>query len=241
MRKRRCFFRGSSAANLGCVWTTVAQLEGASPTNLSECGRWARVLRDSLSRQPDCIDPSSRFAPNFRCGYLEKEARGLELLKEWLSPEQLAQYDAKSYFESPAATAERDTVFARHRDEYPRTRRGRPRVGWCFAPKGHLVAGDVMLAPASTKVRMGSRPIAARCKPSSVRTSHPRLPWARSGTERGAAWFFLPAGLSRSCAAIRRLCIENSIITDQPQFAIAPMAVSARRMRPNVRGPLRVN
>ena len=23
---------------------------------------------------------------------------------------------------------------------------GRPRAGWCFAPKGHLVAGDVMLA-----------------------------------------------------------------------------------------------
>jgi hypothetical protein len=23
---------------------------------------------------------------------------------------------------------------------------GRPRVGWCFAPEGHLVAGDVMLA-----------------------------------------------------------------------------------------------
>jgi hypothetical protein len=23
---------------------------------------------------------------------------------------------------------------------------GRPHVGWCFAPKGHLVAGDVMLA-----------------------------------------------------------------------------------------------
>jgi len=23
---------------------------------------------------------------------------------------------------------------------------GRPRVGWCFAPNGHLVAGDVMLA-----------------------------------------------------------------------------------------------
>ena len=23
---------------------------------------------------------------------------------------------------------------------------GRPRVGWCFAPKGYLVAGDVMLA-----------------------------------------------------------------------------------------------
>jgi hypothetical protein len=23
---------------------------------------------------------------------------------------------------------------------------GRPRVGWCFAPKGSLAAGDVMLA-----------------------------------------------------------------------------------------------
>jgi hypothetical protein len=23
---------------------------------------------------------------------------------------------------------------------------GRPRVGWCFVPKGYLVAGDVMLA-----------------------------------------------------------------------------------------------
>jgi hypothetical protein len=29
----------------------------------------------------------------------EREARGVKLLKEWLSPEQFAQYDAKSYFE----------------------------------------------------------------------------------------------------------------------------------------------
>ena len=56
---------------------------------------------------------------------------------------------------------------------------------------------------------------------------------------------FLPAGLSRSCAAVRRLCIQNSIITDQPQFAIAPMAVSARspgvfprRTPGNLFGPL---
>jgi hypothetical protein len=60
----------------------------------------------------------------------------------------------------------------------------------------------------------------------------------RSRTERGAAWLFLSEGLSRSCAAVRRLCIENSIITDQPQFAKAPMAVSARKMRPNVRSPI---
>src|ERR1700730_7011844 len=66
---------------------------------LSECGHRARVLRDSLRWQPNRIDPSSRFVPGFRYGYWEREARGLELLKEWLSPEQFAQYAAKSYFD----------------------------------------------------------------------------------------------------------------------------------------------
>ncbi len=66
---------------------------------LSECGRRAQVLRDSLRRLPNRIDPSSRFVSGFRYGYWEREARGLELLKEWLSPEQFAQYAAKSYFE----------------------------------------------------------------------------------------------------------------------------------------------
>src|ERR1700682_6805810 len=45
---------------------------------LSECGRRARLLRLSLRRQPDRIDPSSRFAPGFRYGYGKREARGLD-------------------------------------------------------------------------------------------------------------------------------------------------------------------
>ena len=79
---------------------------------LSERGRRARVIRDSLRGQPGRIEPSSRFVSGFRHAYFESEARGLVLLKEWLSPEQFAQYDAKSYFEVPAATAESDTGFA---------------------------------------------------------------------------------------------------------------------------------
>ena len=66
---------------------------------LSECGRRARVLRDSLWRPPNRIDPSLGFVPGFCYGYWERETRGLELLKEWLSPEQFAQYDTKRYFE----------------------------------------------------------------------------------------------------------------------------------------------
>jgi hypothetical protein len=115
---------------------------------LSECGRRARVLRDGLLRQPDRIDPSSRFVPGFRYGYGEREARGIKLLREWLSPEQFAQYDARSYFEVTGCHSG-----TRYRISHGTSMNileldgaGRPHVGWCFAPKGHLVAGDVMLA-----------------------------------------------------------------------------------------------
>ena len=113
---------------------------------LSECGRRARVLRDSLRRQLNRIDPS--FAPGFRYGYGEREARGLGLLKEWLSPEQFAQYDAKSYFEVTGCHSGK-----RYRISHGNSMNiheldgaGHPCVGWCFVPKGHLVAGDIMLA-----------------------------------------------------------------------------------------------
>jgi hypothetical protein len=113
---------------------------------LSECGRRARVLRDRLGRQSDRIDRSVRFFPGY--GYGEREARGFELLKAWLSPEQFAQYDATSYFEVTGCHSGK-----RYRISHGTSMNiheldgaGRPRVGWCFAPKGYLVAGDVMLA-----------------------------------------------------------------------------------------------
>jgi hypothetical protein len=81
-------------------------------------------------------------------GLNEPEMRGLRLLKEWLSPEQLAQYDIHKYFD----------VIGRHTGRRYRIRHGtsaniseldsagRPVVGWCFIPRDDLVAGDVMLA-----------------------------------------------------------------------------------------------
>jgi hypothetical protein len=114
---------------------------------LSECWRRARFLPGGLRRQPNRIDPSSGFFPSFRYGW-EREARGLELLKEWLSPEQFAQYDVNSYFEVTGCHSGK-----RYRINHGTSMNiheldgaGRPRVGWCFAPKGYLVAGDVMLA-----------------------------------------------------------------------------------------------
>ncbi len=115
---------------------------------LSERGRRARVLRDRLRRQANRIDRSSRFVPGFCYGYGEREARGLELLKEWLSPEQFAQYDAKSYFEVTGCHSGKRYRISHgiSMNIHELDGAGRPRVGWCFAPKGYLVAGDVMLA-----------------------------------------------------------------------------------------------
>jgi hypothetical protein len=115
---------------------------------LSERGRPARVLRDRLRRQPDRIDPSSRFVLGFRYGYWEREARGLELLKEWLSPEQFAQYGAKSYFDVTGCHSGKQyrTSHGTSMNIHELDGAGLPCAGWCFTLKGDLVAGDVMLA-----------------------------------------------------------------------------------------------
>ena len=92
-----------------------------------------------------------QLARAFREWYLRpstREQRGLKLLREWLSQEQLAQYDARRYFE----------VIGCHTGKRYRICHGnganivelddhaRPTTGWCFVPGEHLVAGDVMLA-----------------------------------------------------------------------------------------------
>jgi hypothetical protein len=69
-------------------------------------------------------------------------------LKEWLSPEQFAQYDAKSYFEVIGCHSGKRFRISQgiSMNVHELDGAGRPCVGWCFAPKGSLAAGDVMLA-----------------------------------------------------------------------------------------------
>ena len=92
--------------------------------------RGAKALRDSFGSENDA------------------ETRGLTLLREWLSPEQLAQYQAKGYFDVTGCDSGK-----RYRIHYGTSmnvheidRAGRARAGWCFVPNIYLVAGDVMLA-----------------------------------------------------------------------------------------------
>jgi hypothetical protein len=112
---------------------TKDRLRRLSPQRLgAECARRALAWWD-WSHEPDKS---------------ENAERGLRLLKEWLSPAQLAQYEARKHFD----------VIGSHSGKRYRIHHGtaaniheidgagRPRTGWCFVPNADLVAGDVMLA-----------------------------------------------------------------------------------------------
>jgi hypothetical protein len=76
------------------------------------------------------------------------EARARRLLRDWLSPDQRAEFDANGFFE----------VTGSHTGRRYRIHQGtmsnvleldekmEPKVGWCFLPERALAAGDVMLA-----------------------------------------------------------------------------------------------
>jgi hypothetical protein len=77
-----------------------------------------------------------------------KEARGIKLLREWLSSEQRAEFDANRYFDVIGCDSGK-----RYRIRYGSAANvheidddGRSLVGWCFVPTGNLFAGDVVLA-----------------------------------------------------------------------------------------------
>jgi hypothetical protein len=111
----------------------------------------ARITNSHLQR---LLLDASRRARGFRNWYWEStcanesEVRGLRLLKEWLSPEQLAQFETHKYFDVTGCHSGK-----RYRLRYGTgmnvcelDHAGRPLAGWCFVPKDGLVPGDVVLA-----------------------------------------------------------------------------------------------
>jgi hypothetical protein len=81
-------------------------------------------------------------------GCTQTEARAIKLLKEWLSAKQLAQFNARRYFDVIGCHSGK-----RYRIRYGAATNiheldgaGRPRSVLCFVPNRPLAAGDVMLA-----------------------------------------------------------------------------------------------
>jgi hypothetical protein len=101
--------------------------------SLSEFARKIQILRDRFQEIG---------------GEDAREARGLTLLLEWLSPEQRAQFDADGHFDVIGCrTGKRYRIsYGSGTNVHEIDDTCRPIMGWCFVPSGHLVAGDVMLA-----------------------------------------------------------------------------------------------
>jgi len=76
------------------------------------------------------------------------EIRGVRLLRSWLSPTQLAQFDACGYFDVIGGETGKTyrIKFGICANILELADDGKPKFGWCVVPDGCLVAGDVMLA-----------------------------------------------------------------------------------------------
>ena len=94
--------------------------------------------------------PSARFEAlaASEAAKSRSEDKAKALLKEWLSPVQLVQYERNRWFEVVGSkTGKRYRIQERQQQNvYELDGKGRPIRGWCFMPKGGLAAGDVMLA-----------------------------------------------------------------------------------------------
>ena len=81
-------------------------------------------------------------------GCTQTEARAIKLLKEWLSAKQLAQFNARRYFDVIGChSGKRYRIrYGTATNIYELDGAGRPRSVLCFVPNRPLAAGDVMLA-----------------------------------------------------------------------------------------------
>lgn len=137
--------------------TEVASLQRAYLARLDEQTRRAFYEGEAAC----AADPASAFGDFERFAALARdrrqtetqrlrdaEARAMELFKSWLTPEQLAQFERDNFLEVIGGSTGRRYRIARGSVQNvfrigPRD--GAP-SGLCFAPRGALAIGDVMLA-----------------------------------------------------------------------------------------------
>src|SRR6516165_10038138 len=97
------------------------------------------------------------------------DARGLRLMRRWLSPDQRAEFDDKGTFEVVGCNSGKRYRIYRGaaQNVFEMDDAGQPKVCLCFMPSGELVAGDVMLAQkiAFATNANGALPVANRFLP----------------------------------------------------------------------------
>jgi hypothetical protein len=106
-----------------------------------------------LVRRPQAESRSrlQRFCGWFKelLGEDHSEARGQELLREWLSPEQLVQFERERHFDVVGCDSGKryQISYGSSMNIHEVDDTGRPLVCWCLIPDAcYIVPGDVMLA-----------------------------------------------------------------------------------------------
>jgi hypothetical protein len=174
----------------------------------------------------------------------DAEAKGLRLLRSWLTSEQRNQFDSYGYFDVVG-----NVTGVRYRIRYgvaanveQLDSEGHPLVGRCFLPIGYLVAGDVMLAQ---KIALETNERSAlavsqkffvsdpfRREASRVLSASTGQPATRTG---GQSWIQNRAAssASRACAASRAALIGSAGPVVGPigakRTSLTPMKRSASR------------
>ena len=79
---------------------------------------------------------------------ITKDARGLQLMRDWLSSDQRAEFDHSGTFEVVGCdSGKRYRIYrGTAQNVFEIDDAGELKVGLCFTPYGNLVAGDAMLA-----------------------------------------------------------------------------------------------
>jgi hypothetical protein len=79
---------------------------------------------------------------------ITKDARGLQLMRDWLSPDQRAEFDDTGTFEVVGCdSGKRYRIYrGTAQNVFEVDDSGELKLGLCFTPYGNLVAGDAMLA-----------------------------------------------------------------------------------------------
>ncbi len=110
---------------------------------------WAQALDFSIALSAGaCVIIAILTAERIRRTSPQAQQNALTLLRRWLSPEQLAQYNSQKHFDVTGS----DTG-TRYRIRHGQMMNidqldsaGNKVCGWCFVPEGELAAGDCMLA-----------------------------------------------------------------------------------------------
>src|SRR3990170_2645891 len=95
-----------------------------------------------------CVRQAQALHEVYKTAEEIRDARGLILLREWLSPEQNQQFETSKSFDVVGCDSGKRYRIRRGRgtNVHELDDDGQPIMGWCFIPDGDLVSGDVMLA-----------------------------------------------------------------------------------------------